>query len=231
MFSREEFNDAKSRLPKWKFNLFYRGVYDKPAGLIYDCFEEEAQVIPRFAIPPHWQHYVGHDFGGVNPAALFYAQDPMTGYFYLHREYKTQGKDAIEQVRELKELTANERISRRVGGQHTEMGWRQAYSNAGWKIFEPRIHGNNSVEPQIDKVYGLKKQGKLFVFDDCLGYLDENSTFSRQLDDRYESTDKIDNESSFHFMACERYVLSDVLLRNPVEDSWDNDGYPEQQFY
>jgi len=232
MFSRAEYEEAKARLPKWKFNLFYRGVYDKPAGLIYDCFDDETQVIPRFAIPKNWQHYVGHDFGGTNPAALFYAQDPTTGYFYLHRSYKTRGKDAIEQVAELKELSEGERIARRVGGQHTEGGWRQAYSNAGWKIFEPRIHGNNSVEPQIDKVYGLKKQGKLFVFDDQYDYLDENSTFSRQLDDRYEPTEKIEDESRFHFMACERYLLSDILLMNPIEDAvLDGDGYPTQQFY
>lgn len=228
MFSRDEYEEAKSRLPKWKFNLFYRGVYDKPAGLIYDEFDEENQVIARFPIPPNWQRYVGHDFGGVNPAALFYAQDPVSGYLYLYRGLKTKGKDAIEQVKELKELSQNERILRRVGGSHTEDGWRQAYSNAGWKIFEPRVRG---VEPQIDKVYGLKKQGKLFVFDDMYDYLDENSTFSRALDDRYESTDKIEDEARFHYMACERYVISDLLLLNPIEDTGDNDGYPEQQFY
>lgn len=229
MFSRAEYEEAKKRLPKWKFNLFYRGVYDKPAGLIYDEFDEEYQVIDRFLIPQNWQHYVGHDFGGVNPAALFYAQDPITGYFYLHRTYKSKGKDVIEQVKDLRVLSEGERIARRVGGSHQEEGWRQAYTNAGWKIFEPRVKG---VEAQIDKVYGLKKQGKLFVFNDQYDYLDENSTFSRELDDRYEPTDKIEAEAKFHYMAGERYIISDVLLRNPIEDSeFSGDGYPEQRFY
>ena len=228
MFSRAEYEHAKATLPRWKFNLFYRGVYDKPAGLIYDEFDDENQIIPRFPIPPNWQRYVGHDFGGVNPAALFYAQDPISGYLYLYREYKTKGKDAIEQVTELTELSKNERILRRVGGSHTEDGWRQAYSNAGWKIFEPRVKGR---DPQIDKVYGVKKQGKLFVFDDMLGYIDENSTFSHKLDDRYEPMDEIEDEARFHYMACERYVISDLLLMNPIEDAEDNDGSPEQAFY
>ena len=225
LFSHEEYEYARANLPRWKFNLFYRGVYDKPAGLIYDCFDDETQVIPRFTIPDKWQHYVGHDFGGVNPAVLFYALDPTSGNLYLHHEYKTNGKDAREQVVELNDLSANWRIMRRVGGSHQEEGWRQAYSNAGWKIYEPKTKG---VEPQLDKVYGVKKQGRLFVFSDCYGYLDENSTFSRKLDDRYQPTDAIDRESEFHFMAAERYVISDMMLKLSYEEEGDA---PNQAFY
>lgn len=40
-FPKEEFERAKTVLPLWKFNLFYRAIFTKPAGLIYDCFEEK----------------------------------------------------------------------------------------------------------------------------------------------------------------------------------------------
>jgi hypothetical protein len=37
-FPREEFERARRTLPGWKFDLFYRGLYTRPAGMIYDCF-------------------------------------------------------------------------------------------------------------------------------------------------------------------------------------------------
>jgi len=37
-FPKEEYERARSVMPRWKFNLFYKGEYDKPAGLIYDAF-------------------------------------------------------------------------------------------------------------------------------------------------------------------------------------------------
>lgn len=228
-FPLKEYLEAEARLPKWKFNLFYRGIYDKPAGLIYDCFDD-SQIVSASDSPitKSWMRYVGHDFGGVHPAVLFYARDPLTGDLWLYREYTTRGKDAAEQVIELQDLTQDERIMRRVGGSHQEEGWRQAYSNAGWKIYEPRTsqHGK---ETQIDKTYGLKKQGRLWVLDCCKGYIDENSTFSRKLDDRYEPTEEIEDEARFHFMAAERYVVSDFLFLNPVVD--EDEGYPQQKFY
>jgi len=49
----------------------------------------------------------------------------------------------------------------------------------------------------------------LFVFDDLPMYLDEKLSYSRELDDNYQPTEKIDNKSRFHLMDAERYMLSD----------------------
>jgi len=224
LFPRSEYEKAKRDLPPWKFQMFHEGRFSKPAGMIYDCFDVEVNVIPRFDIPKDWPRYVGHDFGPVHMGALWYAQDPGTGYLYLYREYKTETKlHTSKHVELFKALSKGEMIIKRVGGSHTEMGWRDAFSAAGWPIAEPAV---NDVEIGIDKVYALNKQNRVFVFDDLDLYLDEKGTYSRELDDANEPTDKIADKETFHLMDAERYLLSEF---KPFEAP-QGKGYGGQQF-
>lgn len=205
-FPREEYERAERTMPRWKFNLFYRGMYEKPAGLIYDSFNETCKI-DRFPISDKWPRFVGHDFGGANPAAMFYAQDPGTGYFYAYYEYLPGGgKSTSEHVNEFKKITQGMNVIKRSGGSHQEDEIRQGYTAHGWPIQEPKIH---SVEAGIDKVYALHKLNKLFVFNDLHSYLDEKMSYSRELDNNYKPTEVIADKAKYHLMDAERYILSD----------------------
>ena len=59
--------------PTWKFDMFYRGLFTRPAGLIYDLFDDRICRISRedANIQSNWPRYVGHDFGPVNMAAIW----------------------------------------------------------------------------------------------------------------------------------------------------------------
>lgn len=207
VFPIEAYNDARTRLPSWKFNMFYRGVYEKPAGLIYDSFDETVCKISRFNLPETWPRYVGHDFGPNNTGAVWYAQDPGTGWLYVYRSYLKGGEGAYDHAQNWKKLSQGERIIKRVGGAVAEQGWRDAFTAAGWPISKPREH---EVEVGINTVYSWHAQSKLFVFSDLHEYLDEKLSYSRELDENYEPTDKISNKSRFHLMDAERYILSDM---------------------
>jgi hypothetical protein len=204
-FPQKEYERARMALPSWKFDLFYRGQYAKPAGMIYDSFDEMCKI-PRMPIPIQWPRYVGLDFGGINTAALWYAQDPATGYLYLYREYKKGQKSAGEHAQDFKALSQGETIIKRVGGAKSEDQWRMEFSQSGWPVQTPRI---NDVEVGIDRVYALHKSNKIFVFSDMIGYLDEKMSYSRELDDNYSPTEKIENKERFHYMDAERYILGD----------------------
>ena len=205
-FPKEEYERAKSLLPRWKFNLFYRGIYEKPAGLIYDAFDEAVCAVQRFELPASWPRYVGHDFGPNNTAAVWYAQDPGTGFLYVYRAYLAGGLSAYDHAQKFKQLSFGETIVKRVGGIHSEEGWRESFTAAGWPISEPR---EREVEVGINTVYGWHKRNALFVFKDVGLYLDEKLAYSRKLDDDYQPTVVIDNKSRFHLMDAERYLLSD----------------------
>lgn len=228
-FPVDEYYRAQATLPEWKFNLFYRGRYSKPAGMIYDSFNEAACVIKRSQLPieyKNWPIYVGHDFGGAHPAAIFYAAEPASGNLFAFREYMAESMSALEQVTELKEICAGENIVKRAGGAPHEDGWREAYTSAKWLIEKPAV---KSVEVGIDKVYSLHKQNRLFVVNDLHRYLDEKSSYSRELDDDYEPTEEIRDKKRYHLMDAERYIISclmpDVFSIGDKSDS----GSPRQK--
>ena len=206
-FPRESYERARRTLPVWRFRMLYDAEFERPAGLIYDSFDEKICVIDRISIHKEWPVYSGHDFGGSNPAAMFYAQDPGTGYFYAFASYKFGVKTVAEQTEEFKKITAGYNVIKRAGGSHQEQGWRDDYTAHGWPIQEPKY--SNSVEVGIEKVYALHKLNKLFVFRDMSDYLDEKLSYSRKLDDNYNPTDEIQDKARFHLMDSERGILSD----------------------
>jgi hypothetical protein len=201
-FPREEFEDARAKLPPWKFNLYYRGLFTRPAGLIYDAFDEAAHKAKRSPVPPAWPRFLGLDFGGVNTAGVFYARRP-DGVHVAYREYKAGGRAARDHVREL--LKGEPRVPYCCGGSHSEGQWRQEFRAAGLPVHEPAVR---DVEVGIDRVYGLHRRGLLLVFDDLKGYLEEKLTYSRVVNERGEPTEAIDDKNAFHFMDAERYICS-----------------------
>ena len=66
---KEEYYERKKTMPAWKFEMFYNGNFSRPAGLIYDNFDDELHTCPRFAIPlPVGGSFVGMDFDfGISP--------------------------------------------------------------------------------------------------------------------------------------------------------------------
>ncbi len=201
-FPAEEWERARDSLPRWKFNMFYRALFERPAGMIYDCFDFEQHVVPRFAIPNNWSRYLGLDFGGVNTAGLFYAQEPGTGRLYLYREYKAGGRTARGHAEAL--LAGEPMAPACVGGSKSEGQWRSEFRAGGLPVRGPAL---TDVEVGIDRVYGAHRRGEILVFSDLSGYLDEKEAYSRELDANGEPTEKIEDKNSYHFMDAERYLI------------------------
>jgi len=203
-FPIDEYQRMKRTMPDWKFQMFHRGRFSKPAGLIYDALTEN-DIIEPFEIPKDWPRYVGHDFGPSNTVALWKAYDVATGTFYTYRDYAAGNLSTFETVTNWIELSKGERIASRIGGSPTEDGWRGDFSQAGWRIDKP-LDGN--VESGINRVYGFEKLHKHKVFRTCQNYLSEKQSYSRELDDNYNVTDRIEDKSIFHFMDAERYMMT-----------------------
>lgn len=205
-FSVEEFDEARATLPGWKFNMFYRGLFDRPAGQIYGSFDSARHTCPRFKIPSNWPRYWGLDMGGVNTAVLFYAEQPQTGRLYLYREYWEGEKTVAKHVESLLEGEIFPRLV--VGGSLSENDWRWEYAAAGLPVEPPPI---GDVELGIDRVYGAHAKDDIIVFDDLEGYLDQKATYQRRLDDQDHPTTEIENKSRFHFMDAERYLMAHLF--------------------
>lgn len=207
LFPKDEWERAQQSMPSWKFDLFYRGRFTRPAGMVYDCFDTSKHCLKRFDIPKEWPVYVGHDFGPANMAAIWLAQNPGTGDFYLYKSYKGGSKSVGEHTEEFRKMSVGENIIKRVGGApRIEDGWREAFTLQGWPILSPKV---KKPEQQILRVYELIKRNKFFVFDDLTEVITDIVGLAYKLDDQNLPTDKLENDVSSHYCAALRYIGSD----------------------
>lgn len=221
-FPLSEWNRAKADLPTWKFDLMYRGILTMPAGVIYDNFDADRDVITPFHINKTWDRFIGLDFGGVNTTALFYAKPPSQKTYYLYREYKAGYRTAAQHAREI--LAGEPYPFLAAGGSKSEDQWRDEFAEAGLGIEAPDF---TDVEVGIDRVYGFHARQEVRVFDTCEGYLEEKATYRRKLDANDQVTADIEDKSSFHFMDAERYILSKLAepMEAPAEQEFDFDEF------
>lgn len=212
-FPEAEWNRARDTLPRWKFDLMYRGRLTRPAGLIYDNFDEDQHITPAFTIPADWKRYLGLDFGGVNTAGVFLAEEPETKRFYLYREYHAGSRTAAEHAKHLLEGEVMTPVT--VGGARSEGQWRHEFrtSKPGLPVREPSVI---DVEVGIQRVYGLLAAGRLQVFDSCEDTIEDLQTYSRKLDRDDQPTEQIEDKETFHHADALRYIATHI---NPTEGS------------
>ena len=202
-FPREEWERARRELPPWRFDMFNRARFTRPAGLIYNAFDQDTMTCPAFPIPAGWPRYIGLDFGGVNTAAVFIAERPEDNHLFLYREY--HAGDATAAAHAAAILEGEPGDAETFGGAAGEQQWRDEFTAAGLRIRKPLV---GDVEVGINRVYSLFANGRLSVFDSCGGVLDELATYSRVTDDEGNPLEAIADKSKFHRLDALRYIGS-----------------------
>jgi len=213
-FSEEEFAEMRRKMPGWKFRMRYRGQFERPAGMIYDIFDEDRHVCTPFKLPQAWPRKLGLDFGGVNTAGVFLAEERgergrTTGHYFAYREYLEGGETAAGHASEL--LDGEPGVPDAWGGAPSETQWRNEFRAAGLPVSRPPVA---DIEVGIDRVYALLKQDRLTIFDDLPGLLNEVQSYSRVLDDNDEPTEKIENKEIFHRLDALRYVSAGITAED-----------------
>ena len=209
VFPVEEFERAKRVLPKWKFDMFYRGIFTRPAGIIYDCFDEDAHVVPDFPIPKEWPRYLGLDFGGTNTAGLYVAEHD--GKYYIYNEYWPRLQRTAAEHKEYI-LRGETGLPTAVGGAKSEGQWRDEFSAAGLPVKEPDI---SEVELGISRFYGLIQDDRVRVLAGCKHFLEEIMSYARELDDNDEPTEKIEDKNEYHLLDGARYIFGWLSRHEP----------------
>lgn len=218
-FPREEFERARATMPAWRFRMFYEGQFARPAGLIYDCFDEAIHVVEPFDIPREWPRYAGLDFGAVNTALVWLAENPDTNALYAYRESLEGGLSTREHVARAKAAARHETLVAVWGGAGSEDQQRADWGAEGLAVQRPPVA---DVEAGIARVYGLLKRKRLFVFRTCRGLLDELGSYRRKLDPQGQPLEEIVDKRAFHRLDALRYVASGLTggRASVTEDFW-----------
>ena len=175
-YPRAEFEDARKKLPEWKFRMFYLGEFTKPEGLVYFAFSPDL-LVRDFPTSPD-EVIAGLDWGLVNPTAivLIYIKD---GIFYLVHEYQASHRSLRQHItawlQELKQrrLRPPEVIYYDPSGRQLAVEFQNHYDlfeKAGYSMPVLRA-GNNAVEAGVNAVNELFSARRLLVFSRCAEFL------------------------------------------------------------
>jgi len=208
----EELERARATMPPWRFRMFMMGEFDRPAGLIYDAYQdaprhEGGHLVADFHIPPGWARYVGVDFGAVNTAMVWLAHDPERDVLYAYREYLEGGKTTGEHAGVILGHGETENVVTVAGGSPSENQPRWDY-NAHAVPMRPPVVAD--VESGINRVYALLKTNRLAVFESLRGLRSELGSYRRKLDANGQPTDAIDAKASYHRLDALRYIAQHI---------------------
>lgn len=214
-FSREEFDELKATMPTWKFNMFHRGLFERPPGMIYNDFiddyrEHGGHKVKPFPLPRSWLSYVGVDPGVIHTCKVWLARDPENYIYYLYRESLGDRKGAPEHAAEALTIADenHETVIKWAVGAKSEIYHQEDWRNAGvGSVYAPE---HSDVEAGIDRVIALLRQRQLFIFDTCTGTLDQMGTYARVIDDSANVTEKIKDKETYHYLDALRYVAEQL---------------------
>ena len=223
MFPLSEWERAKGTLPLWKFNMMYRGRYDRPAGMIYCDFDHITHIVEPFEIPHRWPVFVGIDpGGGVHTAVVWLAHDIDYDIYYLFHEMMIGGVSTPQYADRVKAFAGKQRVTY-VGGTTSEKQFRYDWRSEGIRVLEPTV---SDVESGIDRIIRLLKEHRLKIFNSCKGIIDEFGMYARKLDEFGEPTAKIKDKEKYHYLDALRYVgtyITKEHLTSPLPDLFSSD--------
>lgn len=216
-FPPAEFSRQRSKMQTWRFRMMYMGLFERPAGLIYDDFiddyrENGGHLVRPFAIPPEWPRYGGLDPGGAHVAKIYAARDPNLDIYYLYRESLTGGKTTAEHAREvLRWQQLGERYLGWWVGQPAESQQRRDFSYNGLPVVREVPFAG--IEEGIDRVTQLLKEHRLYIFDTLEQTRDQFMTYARVLDENDTPTDKIRDKETYHLLDAIRYLAAGLTTQ------------------
>lgn len=214
-YSEEHYWAEKEKMPQWKWNMLYNGMFTKPAGLVYKdvtIVKHEDYPFDSHAEKLHdWLVTGGVDFGFNAPTAIHWvAENLKTRQCFVFDEHYERGMDLdrIEAILRLRPCT--------YYGDAAQAGEIATLKNHGIDI-RPADKGPGSVEAGIRLLDSEFRSGKLKVFDNCVHLIREIGLYSYALDVNGEPLDKIvkDNDHGLDDLRYNRYSQREAVV-NPT---------------
>ena len=87
-----------------------KGIWAAAEGVVYDTYDAATHLIDPFEIPAEWRRIRSIDWGYTNPFVCQWWAIDGDGRMYLYREIYRTGQLVEDLAREIKQLSAGERI-------------------------------------------------------------------------------------------------------------------------
>jgi len=207
VFPRDEYYRAKATMPTWRFNMFYRGLFERPPGLIYGDMKNEYYIdMDMSKFNKIWPRIIGIDPGGANHASVYVVEDDSIepSMFYVYDEYLEGDVSTKELTDNMKTRLGKVHQAIYLGGAPSEIQFRRDWNSHGVPVQTP---SEPDVEVGISSIISLIKQGRMRVSKTCKGLRHELNTYSRKILPDGTVTEEIKDKSRYHRIDSLRYAL------------------------
>ena len=215
-FPQEEFEAARRTMEPWFFDMRYRGIFSRPAGLIYNMWAPKFET-DMARIPAHWPRAAAFDPGDVNFYGVIGANRPDSDEWIIYDTYFDAEKSMSDRGREISERYPN--LEWCIVGQISEQRWRNELLRGGLRAEAPPKRDfwngiNNNVAAIRSELLYINSTAPadagpqwLAQVERCKELVDEMGTYSRPVDDVGNPIfgKPPEDESQRHLMAALRY--------------------------
>lgn len=205
-FPQEEYNRKKMSMDSRRFNMMYRGSFDKMHGRVYDCFDDNENIVEPIQLPMGTEYFGGVDWGYTDPFVVKIRAITPDGMHYAVSEFYKTGLTLTDMLVVVKQKQQMYGV-KMFYADPSQPGYIEEFNRSGITT----TAANNDIRVGIDKHYELIKTRKYKVFRGLNPYtIDEYETYHYPEpddlgpDDNSKDQNPVDQNN--HCMDVERYL-------------------------
>lgn len=221
----EKRRKEQARMDPRRFDMIYGGEFGKMHGLVYDCWEDDENLIAPFQLPVGTRYIAGCDWGWTDPFCMkIRAVTPDGMQYGISEFYKSRLtiSDIIKIAQQKKQTFPIERFV----CDPSQPGYIEEFNRAGLVA----IPAQNDIRPGIDAHYELIKTRKYKEFiDACPHSQDEREAYHypepEDMGPDDKSKDPLPVDANNHAMDVDRYLTLEAKVfvkekpRKPMEST------------
>jgi hypothetical protein len=191
-----------------RFAAVYGGRFEKMQGLVYDCWDDDENIIDPAPLPVDTQYWGGIDWGFTDPCVIQLRARTPAGYQYQIREVYESGLTISDVVAIAKQLYEAWHV-RTFFCDPSQPAHIAELNRAGI----PAVAAPNSIRLGVDKHYALIRSRQFRIFrDSSPNSVDEYSTYHypepADLSADANSKEHLPVAQADHAMDCARYITA-----------------------
>ncbi len=211
-FDKDRYYHRQQTMDPRRFRMMYGGAWEKMAGLVYDCFDDDENQCPPFALPTGTRYVAGIDWGFTDPFVFRVRAITQEGRHYgVHEFYRTELviSEVVTIVCRLVEVWNITQIYCDPSQPAHIEELNRRFRSQGLRC--AAIPANNEIRLGIDRHYELIKSRRIKYFRGANPhFLDEVETYHypepKDLKADQKSKDELPVQQADHVMDCERYI-------------------------
>lgn len=205
-FNRDAWEHARLHMDARRFQMLYGGEWGRMQGLVYDCWDDQENLVDPFQLPTGTRYVGGVDWGFTDPFAMTVRAITSEGKHYGVSEFYKVGmtiSDMIQVAKQKKQIYNIEIFY----ADPSQPGSIEEFNRSGL----PTVGANNDIRRGIDLHYELIKTRQYKEFRGaCPHSQDERDSYHYpelvDLKPDQDSKDQIPVGQSNHLQDCMRYV-------------------------